>query len=128
VSLDTWAKRWNAPTRRETVGKKIKEFINPPASLKQQIINAVYRINTQIHRLDYSLGKLQIYDKQLFEKVVNALVEGDKTRATMYANEVAEIRKMAKIILTVKYALEKVKIKLDTALWSQVAQLTLKQN
>ncbi|MEB3773733.1 MAG: Snf7 family protein [Desulfurococcales archaeon] len=116
MSLDTWAKRWNAPTRRETVGKKIKEFINPPASLKQQIINAVYRINTQIHRLDYSLGKLQIYDKQLFEKVVNALVEGDKTRATMYANEVAEIRKMAKIILTVKYALEKVKIKLDTAL------------
>lgn len=116
MSLDAWAKRWNSPPKRDTVGKKIREFVSPPAPLKQQIINAVYKINSQIQKLEYSLGKLQIYDKQLFEKVVNALVEGDKTRATMYANEVAEIRKMAKIILTVKYALERVKIKLETAL------------
>ncbi len=116
MSLDAWAKKWSAPPKRETVGKKIKDLVNPPAPLKQQIINAVYKINSQIQKLDFSLGKLQVYDKQLFEKVVNALVEGDKNRATMYANEVAEIRKMAKIILTVKYALERVKIKLETAL------------
>jgi len=34
----------------------------------------------------------------------------------MYANEVAEVRRMAKIIMTVKYALEKVKLRLDTTL------------
>jgi len=116
MSLDAWAKRWSAPPRRETVGRKLRDIVSPPAPLKQQIINAIYKINAQIHKLDFSLGKLQVYDKQLFEKVVNALVEGDKTKATMYANEVAEIRKMAKIILTVRYALERVKIKLDTAL------------
>ncbi len=116
MSLDQWAKRWNTPPARETVGRRIREIISPPAPIKQQIINAIYRLNAQVHKLDYSLGKLQAYDKQLFEKTVNSLVEGDKNKATMYANEVAEIRKMAKVIMTVRYALERVKIKLETAL------------
>ncbi|MCE4613073.1 MAG: Snf7 family protein [Desulfurococcales archaeon] len=116
MGLTEWSKRWNTPPARETVAKKIKEFISPPAPIKQQIINAIYRLNAQIHKLDYSLGKLQAYDKQLFEKTVNSLVEGDKSKAVMYANEVAEIRKMAKVIMTVRHALERVRIKLETAL------------
>ncbi len=116
MSLDRWAKRWQAPPARETVGKKIKDFVNPPAPLKTQIINAVHRISTQIHKIDYSLGRLQAYDKQLFEKTVNALIEGDRNRAAMYANEIAEIRKMARVLMTVRFALEKVKIKLETTL------------
>jgi division protein CdvB (Snf7/Vps24/ESCRT-III family) len=51
----------------------------------------------------------------LFEKTVNALVEGDKSKAAMYANEVAEVRKMARVIMTVRYALERVKLRLETA-------------
>jgi division protein CdvB (Snf7/Vps24/ESCRT-III family) len=42
-------------------------------------------------------------------------VEGDKSKAAMYANEVAEVRKMARVIMTVRYALERVKLRLETA-------------
>ena len=116
MGLEDWAKRWSGPSARESAAKKIKELINPPPPIKQQIINAIYKINAQINKLDYNLSKLQSYDKQLFEKTVNALIEGDKSRAVMYANEVAEVRKMAKVLMTVRYALERVKLKLETAL------------
>ncbi|MCE4629868.1 MAG: Snf7 family protein, partial [Desulfurococcales archaeon] len=116
MSLDKWAKNWGGPGKRETIGEKVKNFISPPGPIRHQVVNAIYRLTSQIHKLDYSLSKLQAYDKQLFEKTVNALIEGDKTKARMYANEVAEIRKMAKIILTVRHALERVKIRLDTFL------------
>ncbi len=116
MGLESWAKRWNPPENSETIGQKIKNFISPPPPVRNQIIQAVYRIQGQISKLDYSLAKLQSYDKMLFEKTVNALVEGDKAKATMYANELAEVRKMAKVIITVKYALERVRLRLETAL------------
>ncbi len=113
--FEKWAAQWNKNPKRNTIGKKFREFVSPPGPIRQQIISAVYKITNQINRLDYSMAKLQSYDKQLFEKTVNSLIEGDKTKAAMFAGELAEIRKMAKIILTVRYALEKVKIRLETA-------------
>jgi division protein CdvB (Snf7/Vps24/ESCRT-III family) len=115
-SLTDWSKRWDKPPARETVGSKIKSLINPPPPVKHQLIQAIYKIGAQINKLDFSLNKLQHYDKQLFEKVVNSLMQGDKTKANMYANEVAEVRKMAKILMTIRYALERVKLRLETAL------------
>ncbi|MCE4603402.1 MAG: Snf7 family protein [Aeropyrum sp.] len=116
MGLESWARKWSPPENVETVGQKIKNFISPPPPVRSQIIQAVYRIQGQISKLDYSLAKLQSYDKMLFEKVVNSLVEGDKSKATMYANELAEVRKMAKVIITVRYALERVRLRLETAL------------
>ncbi len=116
MGLSDWAKRWDTPPRRETVGEKIRQLVSPPPPVKVQILNANYKIAAQINKLDFSLAKLTSYDKTLFEKVVDALVEGDKAKAAMYANEVAEVRKMAKTLLTVRYALERVKLRLETAL------------
>ncbi len=116
MALDGWARSWNGKPRRETIGNKIKNFVAPPPPVRQQVIHAIYRLNAQMHKLDFSLSKLTAYDKQLFEKTVNALIEGDKTKAAMYANEIVELRKMAKIIMTVKHALERVKIRLETYL------------
>ncbi|MCE4624884.1 MAG: Snf7 family protein [Desulfurococcales archaeon] len=116
VGYESWAKKWRSEPTRVTIGRKLKNAVSPPGPLRAQIIQAAYKISSQINRLEYSIAKLQSYDKQLFEKVVNAIIDGDKTRAAMYANEIVEIRKMAKVIMTVKYALERVKIRLDTAL------------
>ncbi len=116
MGLTDWSKRWSGPSKRETVKDKVRNLINPPAPIKQQIIHAIYRINTQINKLDYNIQKLQKYDSNLFEKIVNALMQGDHTRAAMYANEVAELRKMAKVLYTIRFALERVKLRLETSL------------
>ena len=113
---EEWSKRWAGPEEEgESLAKRIRDIISPPPPVRQQIVTALYKIGAQINKLDYSLAKLQSYDKMLFEKTVNAIVEGDKSKAAMYANEVAEVRKMAKVIMTVRYALERVKLRLETA-------------
>lgn len=116
VGYESWAKRWKNDPSRVTIAKKIRDVVSPPGPMRAQIVNAIYKISSQIQKLEYNISKLQNHDKNLFEKTVNALIDGDRTRAAMYANEIAEIRKMAKIIMTVKYALERVKIRLETAL------------
>jgi len=113
--VEEWARRWAGPEEEVSLARRVKELISPPPPVKQQIITALYKIGAQINKLDYSLAKLQSYDKMLFEKTVNAIIEGDKSKAAMYANEVAEVRKMAKVIMTVRYALERVKLRLETA-------------
>jgi len=113
--LNDWNKRWYEQ-KKDTIGQKIMNTIRPPPPLKNQITSAIYKIAMQISKLDYNLSKLEAYDKQLFEKTVNSIVEGDKSKAGMYANEVAEVRKMAKVLLTVRFALERVKLRLDTTL------------
>ena len=113
--VEDWARRWTGPEEEIGLGRRIKEWVSPPPPAKQQIVNALYKIGSQINKLDYSLSRLQSYDKMLFDKTVGALVEGDKSRAVMYANEVAEVRKMARTIMTVKYTLERVKLRLETA-------------
>ncbi len=114
--LQDWSKRWNEENAKETIADKIRNFVSPPPPLKKQIMMASYRIASQINKLDYTLSKLQGYDRQLFEKVINSIIEGDRNRAAMYANELAEVRKTSKAIMTVRYALEKVKLRLDTTL------------
>ncbi len=112
---EEWARKWSGPEEEASISRRIREFISPPPPAKQQIVGALYKIGAQINKLDYSLARLQSYDKMLFEKVVNSLVEGDKNKAAMYATEVAEVRKMARVIMTVRYSLERVKLRLETA-------------
>jgi division protein CdvB (Snf7/Vps24/ESCRT-III family) len=59
-------------------------------------------------------GKLQQRDKEMFHKCVAAQLSKDLARAKVYANECAEIRKIAKIVLTSQLALERVIIRLQT--------------
>lgn len=83
-------------------------------SLKRQIGEVIYRLDIQMDKLDETLNRLRDRDKELLEKTVKAYITKDFARATIYANEVAELRKMAKIVLASRLALERVKVRLET--------------
>ncbi|ARM76514.1 cell division protein CdvB [Acidianus manzaensis] len=72
------------------------------------------KLKDQQTKLDESLHRLKERDKDLFSRVVRAQIEGDSARATIYAQEISDIRKMMKIIYTAYLAIEKVRLKLDT--------------
>ncbi|MDT7861901.1 MAG: cell division protein CdvB1/B2 [Saccharolobus sp.] len=82
--------------------------------LKYKLINAHYKIGSMISRLDAYISKMQERDKILFERVVEAQMAKDTQRAAMYANEVAEIRKISKQLLMTQIALEQVQLRLET--------------
>jgi division protein CdvB (Snf7/Vps24/ESCRT-III family) len=57
---------------------------------------------------------MQQHDKDIFSKCVNSQMSHDTARAAMYANECAEVRKMAKVTLQCQLALEQVSLRLET--------------
>jgi len=59
-------------------------------------------------------NRLQKRNTTLFEKCVSSKASGNHSRALIYANECAEIRKIAKIVINGQLALEQVILRLET--------------
>ncbi|MEM0380341.1 MAG: Snf7 family protein [Desulfurococcaceae archaeon] len=103
--------------REETIGGIFKSIIKPDREpIDKKIILAHYKIKTSIGRINNYLDKLEQRDKELFQIVVESLMKRDEKRAKMYAREVAEVRRVSKQLITAKYALEQVSLKLETFL------------
>jgi division protein CdvB (Snf7/Vps24/ESCRT-III family) len=84
------------------------------APLKEKIATSIYRLKVQENKLEASASRMMHQDRELFGKVVAAQVANDHARAAMYANECAEVRKMAKTVLRCQLALEQVTLRLET--------------
>ncbi|AEM38869.1 hypothetical protein Pyrfu_1001 [Pyrolobus fumarii 1A] len=113
ADLRDFAKNW-APEKKPGIGSKIKKMFKREPPLRLRIVQAIHMLKVQTHRLEYMIARMKERDQELFERVVEAQMEGDKLRAQVYANEVAEIRKVVKTLMTAKLALERVILRLET--------------
>ncbi|MDH5816260.1 MAG: Snf7 family protein [Candidatus Nezhaarchaeota archaeon] len=111
--IERFAKRWDREIK-EPVTSKVKSLILPDTPLKYKIDMAMNKLKAQLGRLDQVSARLMERDKKIFEKVVEAFMRHEMDRATLYANELAELRKMSKVILFSKLSLEKVLLRLGT--------------
>ncbi|MEM1683728.1 MAG: Snf7 family protein [Ignisphaera sp.] len=113
MAISDFEKRWaGGPTVRE----KAKEIFKRKEPIKQKLVMANYKIRSIVSRLDVFIDRLRDRDRTLFERVVDALTQGDETRAAMYANEIAEIRKMVRQLSITQVALEQVALRIETVL------------
>ena len=83
-------------------------------SLRDSITKATYRLNVVQKRLEDSRLRMDHKYKTLFTKCVRAQEAKDSASAAIYANECAQVKKMAQVILTSGLALEQVALRLDT--------------
>ncbi|MEM1586364.1 MAG: Snf7 family protein [Candidatus Bathyarchaeia archaeon] len=88
--------------------------LRPGPPLRHKIELALKRIDAQIQYLNGAISLLAQRDKALFQKVVDAYSKHDLKRANVYANELAEIRKMANFMMNAELALERVALRLKT--------------
>jgi division protein CdvB (Snf7/Vps24/ESCRT-III family) len=93
--------------------RRVEDRIHP-IPLKERIAQASFRLQAQFDRLEQMYTKLQQRDRDLFQRCVGAQVSKDNDHARIYANECAEIRKIAKVVLGSQLALEKVILRLET--------------
>jgi division protein CdvB (Snf7/Vps24/ESCRT-III family) len=105
-------KKW-AGGDSKPLGKAIRETISPPGSLKPRMDFAHKRIQQQIQKLDHESQKFMERDKALFAKVVDAYQKHDTPHANIYANELAELRKMQKTTLNAKLALDQISMRIE---------------
>jgi division protein CdvB (Snf7/Vps24/ESCRT-III family) len=98
---------------RTPLGKKIKEAFRP-TPMKRRIAECLFKLKMQEKKLERTGYHMQQRDQALYGKCVLA-VQGKNTElASMYANECAELRKMAKVVLHSQLALEQVTLRLET--------------
>ncbi|HLN88585.1 MAG TPA: Snf7 family protein [Candidatus Binatia bacterium] len=110
-----FAKKWE-PRRDEgeSFSKAIRETIQPPSPLKTQLDFACRKLDLQINKLDQANERFQQKDKALFSKIVDAYTKHDSAHANIYSTELAEIRKMSKIIMNARLALDQVALRIRT--------------
>src|SRR5207248_8824508 len=106
-------KNWDRG-QKEPLLSKLTERVHHQEPLKERISQCIYRLRVQQNRLEGANLKTQQHDKSLFNKCVQAQMAKDTARSTMYANEIAEIRKMARITMRSELALEQVVLRLET--------------
>jgi len=104
-----FTKRWEEGDRRG-----IRGALKPSIPLKSKIELAIRRIEAQSQYLESVLNRFADRDKYLFSKVVNAYSKNQIQRANVFANELAELRKMANFMVNAQLALERVVLRLRT--------------
>jgi division protein CdvB (Snf7/Vps24/ESCRT-III family) len=111
---EKFAKKWEDKQDQTPITNKIKEAVRPPGPLKPRLDFAVRRIELQVQRLDKASERFSERDKSIFARIVDAYSKHDTPRANVFANELAEIRKMEKMIMHARLALEQIVLRLST--------------
>ncbi len=105
----TWARQ-----ETQSVTGKLREAVKPQGALKPRISTAVNQLQVQISKTDSMLGKLHERDAQLFQRVVTAMQQHDTSTSRVLSNELAEIRKVTKMLGNARMSLEQVQLRLTT--------------
>jgi len=105
--------KWIRP-QAESVGIKILENIKPQPPLKPRIEEAQKKLQFQISKLDNISIKMDSKDQLIFKRVVQAVQNHEIQYAKVLSAELAQIRKMSKMVNSAKLALEQIHLRLNT--------------
>lgn len=111
---ERFAKKWETKREEAPFTNKIKDAVKPPGPLKPRLDFATRRIDLQVQKLDQANERFSQRDRAIFAKIVDAYTKHDSARANVFANELAEVRKMSKLIMNAKLALEQITLRLRT--------------
>ena len=111
---ERFSKKWETKREEQPFSNRLKEAVRPPGPLKPRLDFAVRRIELQVQKLDQATERFGQRDKTIFARIVDAYTKHDTARANVFANELAEIRKMEKLIMNARLALEQIVLRLRT--------------
>jgi len=111
---ERFAKKWEIKREESSFTNSLREVVKPPAPLKPRLDFAVRRLELQASRLDQASERFSQRDKALFLKIVDAYAKHDTAHANIYANELSEVRKMEKLVMNARLALDQVVLRMKT--------------
>jgi division protein CdvB (Snf7/Vps24/ESCRT-III family) len=111
---ERFTKKWESKKEEASFADTLRTTIKPQQPLKPRLDFAVKKLELQITRLDQANERFTQKDKALFAKLVDAYTKHDTPHANIYANELAEVRKMAKLTMNARLALDQVALRVRT--------------
>ncbi len=107
-----FSKNWTHQNKVDVKNKLNTVFKRDP--LKPKIDNAVNKLQLQVTKLEAMITKVNEKEGALFKKIVDALQRHDSDVAKALSNELAEVRKISRMLNQTKMALEQVSLRLTT--------------
>ena len=98
-----------------SITEKINDTIKPKGALKPRVQDGIKKLQLQIKKLDTMLLNLQQRDAKLFQRIVDATQKHDTQTSKVLGNELAEVRKVSKILSGARMSLEQIELRLTTA-------------
>ncbi len=111
---ERFAKKWESQKEGASFTDTIRGTVTPPIPLKQRLDFAVRRLTLQVNKLDQTSERFSQKDRAMFAKLVDAYAKHDTAHANIYATELAEVRKMAKLVMNARLALDQVMLRIQT--------------
>ena len=111
--MTTFTKNWQRP-QTPSIGERFNDAIKPKGALKPRMETAIKRLQTQISKMDGMITKLKQRDEKLFKRIVAATQQHDLTASKVLSKELAEVRKVTKLLGNARMALEQIELRLST--------------
>ena len=105
----TWAQR-----EVKSMTEKLRDTVKPQGALKPRIQTAVNKLQVQTSKMDVMLTKLHQRDQQLFDRIVTATQSHDTPTSRVLSSELAEVRKVSRVLGNARNSLEQVQLRLTT--------------
>lgn len=100
--------------KSDGLGERLRTAFSNPGPLKPRLDGLLRQIQIVMAKLDGSMAKIRDRDSALFAKTVAAVQKHENQRASMFANELAEVRKMGQMVTQSRLALEQIVLRLNT--------------
>ena len=110
----SFADKWHRKDEGPGIMGRLRDTVRPAPPLKPQIEQATRQIHVLISQLDTAVSRIRQRDQKIFAQVVAAMSNHDSQHATVYANELSEVRKMGKMVTQAQLALEQISLRLST--------------
>ncbi|QUC64555.1 hypothetical protein NsoK4_09055 [Nitrosopumilus sp. K4] len=111
--MPNFQNKW-ASQHQPGIGDKISDVLKPKGPLKPKVQTGIKRLQTQITKLDSMINKLKERDGKLFKRIVEATESHDTSTSKVLSKELAEVRKVSKILGNARIALEQIELRLTT--------------
>jgi division protein CdvB (Snf7/Vps24/ESCRT-III family) len=111
---ERFAKKWESKREENGLINTVRTTVTPQAPLKPRLDFAIRKLDLQINHLDQANERFTQKDRALFNKIVDAYSKHDTAHANIYATELAEVRKMEKLVMNARLALDQVVLRMRT--------------
>jgi division protein CdvB (Snf7/Vps24/ESCRT-III family) len=111
---ERFAKKWESKREGTPFIENVRGTVQPQQPLKPRIDFAIRKLELQITKLNQASERFSTKDRSLFAKIVEAYTKHDTAHANIYANELAEVRKMEKLVMNASLALDQIVLRMRT--------------
>ena len=105
--------RWSKP-QKPGISERLNSVIKPKGALKPRIETGIKKLQMQISKLDNMLSSLNSRDEKIFQRIVAATQQHDTKTSKSLSKELAEVRKVRRVLGNARMAIEQIELRLTT--------------